>query len=154
MFVAIHIRSDFSVFLGLSHINQNSALKPLHCTTFCLLQDSCVFPSLSSAIYFQCMIIIFIGPRSDHSLPLSVTDWLTTLLKIEWIDLNMQTMRTMPTMRTMQNMQNTKTRQTSTHHFILYSESHEDNLNHQEAKSEWTQNDKNEDTDNWTILEL
>ena len=30
-----------------------------------------------------------------------------------------------------------KTRQISIHHFILYSEFHEDNLNHQEAKSEW-----------------
>ena len=43
---------------------------------------------------------IFIGPRSDHSLPISLTDWLTdsltdwrpfgtdvtTLLKMEWID--------------------------------------------------------------------
>ena len=34
----------------------------------------------------------FIGPRSDHSLPMSVTDWLThsltSLLKLEWIDLH------------------------------------------------------------------
>ena len=41
----------------------------------------------------------FIGPRSDHSLPMSVTHWLTysltTLLKIEWIDLNVQTLQTM-----------------------------------------------------------
>ena len=29
---------------------------------------------------------IFIGPRSDHSLPMSVTDWLTSLLKLEWFD--------------------------------------------------------------------
>ena len=31
-------------------------------------------------------IFIFIGPRSDHSLPMSLTDWLTNLLKIEWFD--------------------------------------------------------------------
>ena len=40
--------------------------------------------------------LVFIGPRSDHSLPMSVTHWLThwrpfwidvtTLLKMEWID--------------------------------------------------------------------
>ena len=30
----------------------------------------------------------FIGPRSDHSLRMSLTDSLTTLLKIEWSDLN------------------------------------------------------------------
>ena len=40
----------------------------------------------------------FIGPRSDHSLLMSVTHWLTnsltTLLKIEWFDLNMQTTQT------------------------------------------------------------
>ena len=34
---------------------------------------------------------VFIGPRSDHSLPMSVTHWLTnsltTLLKTLWIDL-------------------------------------------------------------------
>ena len=43
---------------------------------------------------------IFIGPRSDHSIPMSVTDWLThwftTLLKIEWIDLNVQNLQTQP----------------------------------------------------------
>ena len=41
----------------------------------------------------------FIRPRSDPSLPMSVTDWLTdwltNLLKNELIDLNMQTMQTM-----------------------------------------------------------
>ena len=45
-------------------------------------------------------------------------------------------MQNMPIMQSMQIMQNTKTRQISTHHFILYSEFHEDNLNHQETKSE------------------
>ena len=43
--------------------------------------------------------IFFIGPRSDHSLLMSVTHWLThsltTLLKIEWIDLSVQTLQTM-----------------------------------------------------------
>ena len=48
----------------------------------------------------------------------------------------MQTKQTMQYMQNIQNMQNTKARQISTHHFILYSEFHEDNLNHQEAKSE------------------
>ena len=61
---------------------------------------------------------------------MSLTHSLTTLLKIKRIDPNVQTLQNM------QNMQNTKTRQISTHHFILYSEFHEDNLNHQEAKSE------------------
>ena len=45
------------------------------------------------------IVSIFIKHRSDHSLSLSVTDWLThsltNSLKIEWIDLNLQTMQTM-----------------------------------------------------------
>ena len=45
-------------------------------------------------------------------------------------------MQTLQIVHTMQTKKNTKTRQISTHHFILYSEFHEDNLNHQEAKSE------------------
>ena len=36
----------------------------------------------------------------------SLTDSLTTLLNIEWIDLNMQTMKTMQNMQDVQNMQN------------------------------------------------
>ena len=50
----------------------------------------------------------------------------------------MQTMENMQLckMKNMHILENTKTRQISTHHFILYSEFHEDNLNHQETKSE------------------
>ena len=68
---------------------------------------------IKAAKFYQIMSVIhgqhrplniFIGPRSDHSLPLSVTnsltDWVMTLLKIEWIDLNMQTIQTMQTMKT------------------------------------------------------
>ena len=35
----------------------------------------------------------------------ALADWLTNLLKIEWINLNMQTMQTKHTMQNMQNMQ-------------------------------------------------
>ena len=37
---------------------------------------------------------------------------------------------------------------------FLYSEFHEENLNHQETNGEWTQNDKIKHTDNWSILVL
>ena len=57
---------------------------------------------------------IFIGPRSEHSLLVSLTYWLTAsltdLLKNRWIDLNMRSMQTMQTIQTMQttkpNLQN------------------------------------------------
>ena len=71
---------------------------------------SCITSVHNNFRYF----LLFIGPRSDHSLPMSVThsltDWwpfgidVTTLLKNEWIDLNMQTMQTMQTLQNMQNM--------------------------------------------------
>ena len=35
----------------------------------------------------------------------ALTDWLTNLLKIEWIDQNVQAIQTTQTMQTMQNMQ-------------------------------------------------
>ena len=63
-----------------------------------------------SVIFF-----VFIGPRSDHSLPMSVTHSLTNdVLKIEWNDLSMQNMQNMQSkqsmqrMQSMQNMQNMK----------------------------------------------
>ena len=42
-------------------------------------------------VLFPIFLLFFIGPRSDHSLHLPGTHWLTHGL-VEWINLNMQTM--------------------------------------------------------------
>ena len=62
------------------------------------MQKNCNFIAKQSILLNK--ILIFLsdpGPIIVYPCQ-SLTNWLTTLLKIDWIDLNMQTMQTMQTM--------------------------------------------------------
>ena len=81
MIKLLSISSENSKCMGLFRIESN-VISRLSCLKELLVPKNCYSVEW-----------IFIGPRSDHSLPMSVTDsltdsvhWVTTLLKMEWID--------------------------------------------------------------------